>query len=134
MGAVLSGLPSLRFEEKEMTKKEIDFAKECVSSGDVKRFYNSALWLRKRDEVLSLDHHECQRCRHKYHRYRAADTVHHVNHFKKHPELALSVYYWEPQAHKRKRNLISLCHDCHEEVHSFRNTTYHEPLTLERWD
>lgn len=37
-------------------------------------------------------------------------------------------------ARTKKRNLISLCHDCHEEVHGYRKKEEKKPLTEERWD
>ena len=56
----------------------------------------------------------------------------HVNYVKKHPEMALEIWYeWHGV---RKRNLISLCHDCHEAVHGYRKPEEKKPLTEERWD
>ena len=50
----------------------------------------------------------------------------------KHPEMALEIWYeWHGV---RKRNLISLCHDCHEAVHGYRKPEEKKPLTEERWD
>ncbi len=105
---------------------------------DPHKFYIWTAWLQKRREVLCMDKHECQWCRNKYHRYRRANTVHHVNHFKKRPDLALEIWYerWDCKKHAmvRERNLVSLCHDCHEEAHGFRKSQTHEILTQERWD
>ncbi len=56
-----------------------------------------------------MDHRECQRCKAKK-IYTKATTVHHVNYVKKHPDMALEIWYeWHGV---RKRNLVSLCHDC----------------------
>lgn len=117
-----------------MTKKEKLFCIDCAEH-DVMRFYNSTVWEKKRAEILRADKFECQLCKDKYHRYSKATTVHHVNHFKARPDIALDAWYTEPGAHEKKRNLISLCHACHEEVHGFRKRdTQAEPLTEERWD
>jgi 5-methylcytosine-specific restriction endonuclease McrA len=116
-----------------VTNAEKAYAEHCAQH-DVHDFYNWTKWLAVRAEVLKADHFECQRCRTKYHRYRKATTVHHVNHFKDRPDLALEMYYRDPATHEDKRNLISLCHDCHEEVHGWRKNEGPEPLTVERWD
>ena len=116
-----------------MTQSEKDYARWCVENNP-HVFYKWSKWLQVRQQVLSLDRNECQLCRNKYHRYRRADTVHHVNHLKDRPDLALEIYYENPATHKRERNLIALCHDCHEEVHGYRIKNFSEPITPERWD
>lgn len=113
-----------------MTQKDIDFVRRCIRE-DIHKFYTWGKWKRKRAEILSMDHEECQRCKAKG-IYTKATTVHHVNYVKKHPETALETYYeWRGVKH---RNLISLCHDCHEEVHGYRKPEAEQPLTEERWD
>lgn len=117
-----------------MTDKEKEFAGWCAVH-DPHKFYKWNKWLRIRDEVLKMDRNECQMCRNKYHRYRKASTVHHVNHLKNRPDLALEIWYRDPATHKDRRNLLSLCHDCHEEIHGYRKSgTEEEALTPERWD
>lgn len=55
-----------------------------------------------------------------------------MNYVKKHPDMALEIWYeWHGV---RKRNLVSLCHDCHEAVHGYRKPEKKETLTEERWD
>lgn len=113
-----------------MTQQEIEFTRWCVAN-DIHRFYVWGRWKQIRKQVLAMDHGECQRCR-EQHKYTAATTVHHVNYVRRHPEMALEVWYeWNGV---RKRNLISLCRDCHEAVHGYRKTKHQEPLTEERWD
>ena len=113
-----------------MTQEEIRFVERCIEK-DIHQFYISGKWKRLRAKVLEMDKGECQICRGRG-RYTRATTVHHVNYVKNHPELALEVWYeWQGQ---RKRNLISLCHDCHEEVHGYRKKKKSEKLTQERWD
>ena len=116
-----------------MTQAEKTYCRYCAEH-EPHDFYNWSRWLQVRAKVLEDDHFECVRCREKYHRYRKATTVHHVNHFKVRPDLALEPYYRDPATHEDKRNLISLCHDCHEEVHGWRIKNFEEPLTTERWD
>lgn len=118
-----------------MTEREREYARWCAAN-DPHKFYTWGRWLQVREAVLQMDRHECLRCRERHRRYRRADTVHHVNRFKDRPELALEVYYGDPAGHGKRRNLISLCHECHEEAHGYRRGEglEAEPLTAERWD
>lgn len=116
-----------------MTDAELQYTTWCVAH-DTHSFYTWRRWKHVRAQVLAMDRHECQRCRSRYHRYTMADTVHHVNHLKARPDLALEVYYRDPATHEQRRNLISLCHDCHEEVHGYRRRGQRPVLTRERWD
>lgn len=114
-----------------MTQEEIDFVTDCIRHNKVHDFYNCTKWKKLRKQVLEMDHNECQLCKQRK-RYTKANTVHHVNYVQKHPDMALDVWYeWHGM---RKRNLISLCHDCHEEVHGYRIKEVKIPLTEERWD
>lgn len=114
----------------DMTQEQIDYVKKCIRE-DIHRFYVWGLWKKVRREVLQMDHGECQRCKAKK-IYTKATTVHHVNYVKKHPDMALEIWYeWHGV---RKRNLVSLCHDCHEAVHGYRKPEKKETLTEERWD
>lgn len=116
--------------EDTMTQQEIEYVQACIRE-DIHRFYIWGPWKRIRKEVLRMVHGECQRCKAKK-KYTKATTVHHVNYVKKHPEMALEIWYeWHGV---RKRNLISLCHDCHEAVHGYRKPEEKKPLTEERWD
>ncbi|MGN0484891.1 MAG: HNH endonuclease [Lachnospiraceae bacterium] len=113
-----------------MEEQQIEFVKQCIKTG-IHSFYNSPEWKQLRLQVLRSDKYECQICKRKG-KYTRATTVHHVNYVKTHPELALEKFYtWKG---KQKRNLISLCHECHEEVHGYRKKEKTEPLTEERWD
>lgn len=107
--------------------------KACIESGDLHRFYTCSQWLRLREEVLAEDKHECQYCKAKG-KYTRATLVHHVNHVRKHPELALSRYYTDDGGN-RKRQLISCCDGCHEEQHPerMRQNKGRIPITRERW-
>lgn len=94
-------------------------------------FYESKEWRRLRREVLKVDRYECQVCRAKGF-YTKATVVHHINYIKLHPELALDRFYKDDEGNV-KRNLISLCHLCHEHIHEWLQKEKEEPLTVERW-
>lgn len=116
-------------KEELMTEREINYVKRCVRE-NIHRFYTWTRWKHVRKEVLQLDKGECQLCKQRG-IYTKATTVHHVNYVKKHPDKALDIWY--TFRGQRKRNLISLCHDCHEAVHGYRKKKRAEPLTEERW-
>ena len=62
--------------------------------------------------------------------YTKATTVHHINHVKNRPDLALEIYTNDGDT--RRRNLVSLCRDCHEIRHG-RKYSDRTALTAERW-
>lgn len=93
------------------------------------RFYSLGLWKNTRLTIAQRDRFECQRCR--YHRRfklvqigakRQEDRayIHHIAELKLFPWLAL--HY---------DNLITLCHQCHEDVHerTKRYEKHVEPFT-----
>lgn len=113
----------------QRTQHDIAYVRKCVHE-DIHRFYTWEKWKALRQQVLKMDKYECQICKQRG-KYTKATTVHHVNYVKKHPELSLEIWY---EYHgKKKRNLLSLCHDCHEEVHGYRRPEGRKPLTEERW-
>jgi 5-methylcytosine-specific restriction protein A len=95
------------------------------------KMYESKEWRRLRKEVLKADRYECQVCKGKGY-YTKATVVHHINYLKVHPELALETHYKDDDR-VVKRNLISLCHLCHEHIHEWLVKEKEEPLTIERW-
>lgn len=86
-----------------------------------KAFYHTGPWKRKRLEILRRDHYACQRCRMKG-MYGRAVIVHHIQHLKDVPELALT-----------DSNLISLCGQCHDEVHPEKHKRKSGFENVERW-
>ena len=106
---------------------------DLLDAGREVVWYNSAAWKSVREAVLRMDHHECQRCKARG-RYRRAELVHHVQHLQDRPDLALSVY--DPDTGKRQ--LLSVCWRCHEELHPERalqpRRPAAKPVTEERWD
>lgn len=111
-----------------MTDNEIRYVKQCIQT-DMHKFYVWGKWKKIRREILEADKYECQDCKKKKRIVRAT-TVHHICHVKKYPHLALEPYY--KLDGEQRRNLISLCHDCHEARHGHRqkNKDY---LTTEKW-
>lgn len=112
--------------------QDLAFVERCIHANDMHAFYTWDRWKRLRRKVLELDHYECQHCRRRG-VYTKANTVHHINEVKKIPALALSIYY--SAGGEVRRNLISLCHECHEKAHGYRKPKPKDgPLTVERWD
>ena len=96
------------------------------------KFYRNKLWRRLSKEILNDDKHECQVCKIQKHKYTKSRMVHHVNYLLIHPELGLEKFYIDDDGNT-KRNLISICFACHEEIHKWVQKEKVEPLTVERW-
>jgi len=95
-----------------------------LQNNNIKAFYNSSLWLKKRADVLDRDNNECQICKSNG-LYNQADCVHHIKHLKDNPELALD-----------EDNLLSLCNECHNEEHPEKFLKYRKKKKLlneEKW-
>lgn len=106
------------------------WVRKLIAENNLHAFYTSRLWINLREEVLREHKYECQHCKAKGF-YTKATHVHHAQFVKKHPELALSkVYIFQGKEYK---NLVPLCHNCHEEVHGYRQRERKGPLTVERW-
>lgn len=109
-------------------------------------FYDSRAWRRVRRQVLAMDHNECQICRAR-NRHTPGVIVHHVWHLDEYPEYGLSVWVDDPETGERKRNLLTVCRECHGTVcHPERLEALEkwkermaalavrkDPLTPERW-
>lgn len=104
--------------------------RELIRRDRLIEFYLSPEWRRLRASVLAECCSECQLCRRRGF-YAPADTVHHVQFVRKHPELALSRTYRTPEG-KEAVNLLPVCHKCHEEIHR-RRKSERPPVTPERW-
>lgn len=114
-----------------MTEEECGkWVRKLIAEDRLDKFYSSPLWRRLRRKVLTEYKHECQDCKAKGF-YKKADTVHHVQYVRNHPRLALSETY--TYQGKEYRNLVPLCHDCHEQRHGYRQKEKKKPLTEERW-
>ena len=112
-----------------MTEELYQKLLELIRKGEQYKFYCWRVWRRKRQDVLKLDHYECQMCRDIT---RKDLHVHHVHHLEDRPDLALDIYDEDG-----KRNLITLCRSCHDKVHpeKHKNWKEYEPkyTNEERW-
>lgn len=109
-----------------------DTIRQWIETGQEHRFYTSRTWIRKAARVRRADHGECVLCKARG-RYSRGELVHHVQHLRDRPDLALE----EIDPDTGARQLITLCKRCHEEMHpeSMRQSTpAAPPITEERWD
>lgn len=97
-----------------MTRQFFLWLVDLIATGDVHPFYVTPEWRSLSGDVLDEDRHECQLCKARG-KFRPAVMVHHVNHVKRRPDLALDMYYIDGDG-KKQRNLISVCKQCHETV------------------
>ncbi len=97
------------------TQKElVAWINELIDKDELWRFYKSKEFRNLKEGVLKEQHHECQVCKEQG-VITKADTVHHVQYVRNHPELALSkTYMYMGREH---RNLIAICRSCHNKVH-----------------
>lgn len=103
---------------------------KLIAEDKLHSFYVSPAWRRLRKEVLAEHKGECQDCKAEGF-YTKASHVHHNQFVRRHPRLALSrAYIFQGKEYK---NLVPLCHDCHEQRHGYRQKEKKEPLTVERW-
>ena len=118
-----------------MTDAQIHELKDMIASDRVVLFYNRSAWKHLSRTVMEYDRFECQECKKKG-KYKKADLVHHVNHLKDRPDMALT--FWYEENGERKRNLVSVCRDCHETVchpERMQAADVREKFeTEERWD
>lgn len=114
-----------------MTELEVgQWVGGLIADGRLHEFYVSPEWEHLRREVLDAAKYECQWCK-QHGLYTRADTVHHVQFVRKHPQLALSKTY--QFSGKEYVNLVPLCRNCHELAHGGRGKVRPTPLTPERW-
>lgn len=109
------------------------YIKDLIEADELWRFYKTNDWLELKRRILEDNNFECRTCK-LLGKYTRAQCVHHVNHVKKNPSLALSRYYLSDG--KKKENLIPLCNACHNKEHpekqgSFKNKPRF--TNIERW-
>lgn len=119
-----------------MTARFLKWLQGLIASGNTHPFYVSGEWRSLSAYVLEkIDKNECQICKARK-KYRKAIMVHHVNHVKRRPDLALDIWYIDADGNKR-RNLISVCRQCHETVchpERMHKKKAEKFQTEERWD
>lgn len=117
-----------------LAQPDLDWLQGLIRDNNTHDFYIRPAWRALRKEVLAEQRHECQECKARGF-YKRANHVHHVNHVRKHPELALSKWYMDDNGLLR-RNLIAVCKECHETVCHPERLRWNkkEQLTEERWD
>ena len=110
-----------------------EWIRQLIAEGKEYKFYKTKEWLYLRNKILEKFHYECQECLKKG-KYASATTVHHINEVKHRPDLALSEYYIDSKTREKKRNLIPLCHQCHDIAHErFCSGENKKQLNEERW-
>ncbi|MGN1156190.1 MAG: HNH endonuclease [Agathobacter sp.] len=114
-----------------MTQKELkQWITRLIQENKIYKFYKSKEWIKLRNEILFESHYECAKCKARG-KISKAVTVHHVQHVRKYPELALSkTYIFKGKEYK---NLIPLCHDCHDEEHERMKYKKKKHFNEERW-
>lgn len=90
--------------------------------------YKTKEWKEIRQKVLKLDHYQCTRCKRIFSakdvlggytkEKRDTPLVHHTFELEKYPEWKYDI--WVEINGKKVRNLVTLCFDCHEEIHGRR--------------
>jgi 5-methylcytosine-specific restriction endonuclease McrA len=124
-----------------MNNKELAaWINTLIQEDKLYKFYKSRAWLELRASVMDQYHNECYNCRKKG-KITQAQTVHHVNHVKDRPDLALTQYIITEQGEK-KANLIPLCNACHNLEHLeekaykayFNKKKNKDDEPEERWD
>ena len=118
-----------------MTPDFLRWLTGLIEAGDVHPFYVCREWLQVSQQVRRMDRDECQICKSRG-RYRRAELVHHVNHLRRAPALALDIWYTDGEG-QRQRNLLSVCRACHETVchpRRMQSAPAKLPVTPERWD
>ena len=86
--------------------------RQLILSGQIHRFYDSPDWRRKRRAILKAQKYECQVCKRRG-RYARATIVHHVQHLRDRPDLALS----DTDPETGAVQLMAICKQCHDEIH-----------------
>lgn len=114
-----------------MDRKELKiWIGELIAEDKLYKFYKSKLWIKKKNEILDKFHHECLWCKERG-KISRAEEVHHIQFVKKYPELALDEFY--TYKGQQYRNLVPLCHDCHDRAHERMKYKKQKYFNTERW-
>ena len=120
------------------SKELVRWIEYLISINRLDKFYHSKYFKKVKLEVLREQHYECQRCKEKGKltivkpTIKRSGVVHHIKEVRKHPELALSKYYYDKFGTLHLQ-LIVLCNECHEIEHE--RFAISEPIFVneERW-
>lgn len=88
---------------------------KALNDNKAYKIYKCAEFTRLKKRILEKNHFECALCK-ENNKITRANTVHHIQEVKKHPELAFEEFYIDRDGIKQK-NLIPLCFDCHNAIH-----------------
>lgn len=110
-----------------------NWVRKCERENAMWKFYKSRWFRMIREAILEEQNNECQKCKAKG-KVTKADTVHHENHVRDFPELALTAYYIDEDG-TLKRNLVAICKSCHaiEHPEKLKNETIEAYKNEERW-
>ena len=98
-----------------MTEEDIRYVEQAAET-DIHTFYTWGKWKRIRKRSAAAGHMNA-RCVVRRGKYTKATTVHHELR-EETSRAGIGKYY--AGTGKRKETSLSLCHDCHEEVHGYR--------------
>ena len=102
------------------------------------QIYKTKEWEKLREEVFALDHYECVRCNHTLFqtstpkKLTRPTVVHHIFEAEKYPAYKYDI--WVNINGHVYRNLVSLCRNCHEEIHGRGKKAKDEFTNEERFD
>lgn len=96
----------------------LSWIQQLIRDNNVHEFYTSSIWRKTQARILQKQHYECQRCKSKG-LVTKARTVHHKQHLRAHPELALD-----------DNNLEAICERCHYDEHHRKKPGF---MNEERW-
>ncbi len=105
--------------------------KNFIEENRLDKFYNNRAWRNLAKKIRTNSNNECQICKSKG-KYSPATTVHHVLHLKKFPQFAYTEFYIDEKGKKQKQ-LVALCHECHEEQHSKKKVCKQKFTNEELW-
>jgi 5-methylcytosine-specific restriction endonuclease McrA len=118
------------------TQSLVGWITQLIAEDKLVKFYQSKEWTTLRTKILQEHHYECLHCR-QHGIITKAQTVHHVNHVKDRPDLALTQHIMDDDGN-RIDNLIPLCNQCHNKEHPEKLLKYRtrtkKDITDERWD
>lgn len=114
-----------------MDKNELkNWIEQLIRENKLYKFYKHPEWIKKKEDILKRFHNECLWCKEKGKITKAVE-VHHIQYVKKYPELALDEFF--TYKGKQYRNLVPLCHDCHDRAHERMKYKKRKQLNEERW-